>query len=138
MNNSKFSFELPSCDLMESICYNYRLDGVDVFELLSDDEKQSNWNGFGPDRFPRKLRTLLSLHEIAILPACYIHDMDYVVGGSKKQFYESNKRLRKNALVCIKKKEHIIGFFYKNYLQIKLWLLEKICNLFGYKGWNKK
>ena len=138
MNNIHFSFELPSWDTMEMLCYNYHLSGVEVFELLSDYEKGQEWNGFGPDRFPKWLRNFLSLREMSILPACYIHDLDFAVGGKKKYFYDSNKRFRKNALKCIERSKDNIGFLKQYYLKFKIFIIEIICNLFGYKGWNKK
>ena len=138
MNNDiQFSFELPSYDTMEMICYNYHLDGVEVFELLTDIEKQREWNGFGPNRFPRWLRNILSFCEMEILPACYIHDLDYAIGGKKKYFYASNKRFRKNALKCIERSKERIGFIKQQYLKFQIYIIEIICNLFGYKGWKK-
>ena len=137
-STSSISFELPSIDTMETLCYNYYLDGVEVFELLSDDEKRSEWNGFGPNRFPKWLRNFLTLKEWVLLPACYIHDLDYAVGGSKKYFYASNRRFRKNAMKCIAKHDGFYWLPYKVYVILKIRLIEILCNLFGYRGWKKK
>ena len=138
MEKTTLAFEIPSCNTMEMMCYAYDLEGTEVFELLSEEEKICIWNGFGPDRFPKWLRELLSLKESVILPACYIHDLDYGVGGSKKYFYKANRRFRKNACKCIDRCAGRFSFFYRQLLKVKIKIMEVLCNWLGYKGWNKK
>lgn len=138
MRKKSAVFGIPSCNTMEMMCYAYDLEGTDVFEILSEEEKICIWNGFGPDRFPKWLREALSITELDILPACYIHDLDFGVGGSKSEFYKANSRFKRNAFKCIDKCAGRFSLFYRLMMKAKIKAMQVICDLFGYKGWNKR
>ena len=129
---------IPACEHMELLCYSYNLDGTDVFDVLTESEKERTWNGIGPDSFPRWLREWLSKSHFLVLPACYIHDLDFVVGGSKKYFYAANKRLRNNTLKILKLHRSMLGFFKYHAAVIRAYVAWKLCDWFGYRGWNKR
>lgn len=137
MNNKRVFelLELPKWEDMKYKAVLYSLEGCEVFKLLDDETKTKEWNGIGPDRFPKLVRDILdTMHEF-VLPAACIHDFEYVVGGTKSDFYESNARLERNMRKCLKinrKEFSLIGY---NLAKIKIKISKWICNNFGLKGW---
>ena len=128
---------IPSYEIMEQKCYSYGLSGVEVFESLSDEEKKNTWNGIGPDSFPKWLREWLSKSNYLVLPACYIHDLDFTIGGNKKYFYIANKRLCNNSIKILKIHKKYLNFFEYHFAIFRAYVAWKLCDWFGYKGWHK-
>ena len=112
------------------------LDCNHVFQKLTEAEIEKEFNYIGPDRLPETIRLMLSYMHTAVLAAVLIHDLDYAIGGSKNEFYEANKRLKKNMKLCLKnhrKDFTFIGYWIERF---HVWVAYKLCNKYGYTGWN--
>ena len=129
---------LPSWQEMEIEASRIGLEGCETFQMLDDETKEKEWNGIGADRFPKKLRDALDNLFKEALSAAYIHDLRFVLGGTKKQFHATNSELRRNLKKCLR-------YYRSHYSLIGYWLTRleidiavHLCNKYGYEGWHKK
>lgn len=94
------------------------------------------YNGIGPDRFPDWLRRIVTASAHILEPAALIHDLEYQVGGAKKNFHEANKRFGHNCRILVKNEFswwNPMRWLYFN--RIRRWV--NFCQLFGWSGWHK-
>jgi hypothetical protein len=128
--------KLPTWKELKVEAMRLRLDCSNVFTKLDDATIEKEFNYIGPDRLPEKIRLFLSYLHKAVLPAVLIHDLDFVVGGSKDDFHQANLRLKENMYTCVK--------YYRNEFtwlgyHIEKWHIRKAYKLtekYGYPGWH--
>lgn len=101
------------------------------FNNLSDEEIQKYCNGIGAEFFPKFLRKWLTeLFFIFETSAC-IHDVEYAIGGSYWTFTIANIRFIANGVKAALRMQSIKFACYAVLFGI-------LCQLFGYKAFNKK
>lgn len=130
--------KLPSWKDMKTEAVRIGLEGCEVFKLLDDETKEKEWNGIGSDSMSKWIRNFLDSLFVEALSAACIHDFRFVIGGSRKKFYESNAELKRNLYKCLRfyrKHYSLIGYWVtKIQINIAVWL----CNTYGYEGWRNK
>lgn len=118
------------------LAYAANLDNKGILEKYSLEELEQIYNGIGPDRFPSIIRDALNVLHPTLLPAVLIHDVEYYEGGSREEYKASNARLGANGCKLAK-------FNYTWYNPYRYWVMHdankfaKICDRFGWSGWNK-
>lgn len=137
-SNSDITFTALSVTDINRLVGKARILGLDdngMFSRYTPEQMAEVYNGIGPDRFPEWFRDFLTSLNHVILPAVLIHDLDYDHGGTKADFYASNKRLGRNARKCIRSRYSRLSVKYWIYLaKIRLFVI--ICNERGQVGWN--
>ena len=129
--------KLPSWKDMKYLAMVYGLEGCEVFKLLDDETKEKEWNGLGPDRLPKKIRDFLDTMHKEVLPAACIHDFRFVIGGSKNDFHEANKELKRNMYKCVRANRRefsLVGYWIA---RVRIQLAYLLCEKYGYEGWHK-
>ena len=129
---------IPDWKIMKCEAIRLRLDGIEVFRKLTDEEKEREWNGIGPDRFPELLRMMLSNLHRCVLPAACIHDFDYVVGGTKNDFHEANRRMKKNMKICLKSSRDEFSFLGYHMARFRIHLAFRLVEKYGWFGWKER
>lgn len=129
---------LPSWQDMECEATKIGLEGCEVFKLLDDATKKKEWNGIGSDAMSKRLRHFFDSLFVEALSGAYIHDLRFVIGGSKEQFHKTNSELKRNLYKCLRYyRSHysLVGYWItKIEINIAVWL----CNRYGYEGWRNK
>ncbi len=134
MTNKK----LPDWKILKCECIRLRLDGLDVFNILSDEAIEKTFNYIGPDRMPEKIRIYLSKIFDCVLPAVLIHDCRFVIGGTIRDFHSANTELRKNLVKCLRanrKEFTLVGYWLA---RIKIQIAYLLCEKYGKEGWKFK
>lgn len=83
---------------LERIARDADLEGVDVFDDFTDDEKLQSFNGTGGTNTPEWERWLLTKLTGDKLAAVYIHDLQYRRGGTEEDRLNTNRQLSRNFL----------------------------------------
>ena len=128
---------LPSWRELKVEAIRLNLDCNDVFVKLDDETIAREFNYIGPDRFPKWLRETLARLHSCLLPAVLIHDLDYYIGGTKEDFHAANRRLNKNMKRCLKANRSKFGLISYWVERIHIRLFYKLCEKYGFEGWNK-
>ena len=130
--------KLPPWEDMKYEAVRIGLEGCEVFKMLDDETKTKEWNGIGPDSFPKMLRDFLDKLHSEVLPAACIHDFRFVIGGTKADFHEANRELKRNMVKCIR-------YYRRNFTLVGYWLARVrihiaflLCEEFGMPGWRLK
>lgn len=118
------------------ICQAAELEGLDLVRNFRLQELAEIYNGIGPDRFPEKLRLALDKLHPSLLPAVFIHDIQYHVGGTKADFSASNELFKSNG-----RKMAFYNYAWYDPRRYIVWnkarFFGDLCQAFGWKGWNK-
>lgn len=114
----------------------YRLKHREVLLEFTYEQLCEGYNGIGPDRWSQELRDIASWIFQDILEAVIIHDMDYVKGGTREQFFEANAVLAKNVRRLARKKYHWWEAR-RYFLYVSSVKMEQLTNKFGWEGWHK-
>ena len=73
------------------------LEGIDRIEGLSDEELEREFNGLGPEWFPKEVRDWLGRRFVWLVGALIVHDLDYYLGdGTREDFERANERFVRN------------------------------------------
>lgn len=112
---------LEGRELLDKFCF---------FDLLQI------YNGIGPDRFPEKLRALVTEINEIFSPAALIHDLEYYIGGTREDFTAANDRFRRN---CYTLAKAAYGWYdpRRYYWLFKAWRFAGYCEQFGWEGFHK-
>jgi len=112
------------------------LEKRDILFQFEYDELAVIYNGIGPDRFPEKLRKFVTEVNEIFEPAALIHDVEYHIGGTEKDFTEANLRFRRNC-------DTIVDNAYewydprRYYWEFKAWRFSRYCERFGWSNYKK-
>ena len=114
----------------------YDLEGRSILHLFSIDKIRKEFNGIGPDRMGKTYRKILTFLGHRYLSATMIHDMDYVKGGTKQDFHESNKRLKRNLKKIL---SHLFSRWNPWYWveRLSIQIIYDICEDVGWEGFHK-
>ncbi len=114
----------------------YDLRGRSILHQFSIDKIRQEFNGIGPDRMGNRYRKLLTHLGHRYLSATMIHDMDYVKGGTKKDFHDSNFRLKKNLQKIL---SHLFSKWNPWYWveRLAIHIIYDICEDVGWEGFHK-
>lgn len=123
---------------MEFSAKQYGLNGTYLFCVLGTETKLKAWNGIGPKYFPLWARRLLSKLHTCILPAAYIHDLRFEMGGTKKNFKFANKEFLKNMKICLSMNKGRFTTVRMLVEKMRIRLAYRLVCWFGWKSWNKK
>lgn len=78
-------------------CRYAGLEGIDRIEGLTDEELEREFNGFGPEWFPKEVRDGLGRRFGWLLGAVLVHDLDFYLGdGTMEDFERANGRFVRN------------------------------------------
>ena len=113
------------------------LEGIDIINQFTYLEILHIYNGIGPDRFPEKVRELVTEINELFAPAALIHDLEYYIGGTKEDFTAANDRFRRN---CYTLAKAAYGWYdpRRYYWLFKAWRFAGYCQEFGWEGYRKK
>lgn len=129
---------LPGWRELKDDAIRLGLDGIEIFNEFTDEEIEKAFNYIGPDRFPEKLRLALSYLHRVVLPAVLIHDLDYTKGGTKTEFHQANKRLKKNMKKCVRANRKDYTWVGYQFAKVRIWAAYRLCEKYGYEGWPKE
>lgn len=131
------SFVLPDpLELRESAARN-SLEHCDVLYKVTDEELREQFNGVGPDRWPKEIRNILSGILWDVLEAVEIHDVDYYIGGDRDEFHEANLVLGKNVRKLARRKYR--WWKPRRWFLVELsYRMTELTERYGWEGWNKK
>lgn len=110
------------------------LDDNNLISRFSIEEMSKNWNGVGGAKESKFARKIFSWLGRNYLPAFFIHDLEFTVGGSKEQFHQANKRLCKNLKIIVSDlytKWDIRYYIRQPICHFVAWL----CDKFGFENW---
>lgn len=113
------------------------LAGREILAEFSEDELKKIYNGLGPDRFPKWLRTIVTEANGLFEPAALIHDVRYHIGGTRDDFTAANNEFRLNcyALVCAA----YAWYDPRRYKWLfRAWRYAGYCQEFGWSGYTKR
>ena len=130
-----FTTQIPDWLTMKCEAIRLRLEGIEEFKKLTQEEKDKEWNGIGPDRFPAWFRNALSVLHKCVLPAACIHDFDFVVGGTIEEFHAANKRMKRNMKVCLKDSRKEFSFFGYHLARWRVHTAYRLVEKYGLPGW---
>lgn len=117
-------------------CRDAKLEGLDTVRSFRLQELAEIYNGIGPDRFPEQIRHALDRLHPSLLPVALIHDVQYHIGGTKKDFTASNELFKANG-------RRMAFFNYRWYdpRRYLVWnkarIFGNLCQAFGWKGWRE-
>lgn len=123
-------------DSMEAKAKQYQLNGTSLFDILDIDTKIKAWNGVGPKYFPMWARRVLSKLHCCILPAAYIHDLRFEIGGTRKDFKSANKEFLKNMKICLRVNKSKFTAFGMIIERLRIKAVYRLVCWFGWKSWN--
>lgn len=111
--------------------------GLDCPHKVSTEDAERIFNGVGPTVLPEKYRKKLTKRSKYILPAVFVHDMDFAHGdGTKEDFHRANRRLAKNGRRCADSR-----FKWYNpmryFVRLQASTYAKICDAFGWYSYLK-
>lgn len=134
LSSRRFSVDEIEAFIQQS--EEYDLEGRAVLHLFSIDKIRKEFNGIGPDRMGKTYRKILTFLGHRYLSATMIHDMDYVKGGTKKDFHESNKRLKRNLKKIL---SHLFSRWNPWYWveRLSIQIIYDICEDVGWEGFHK-
>ncbi len=116
-------------------CVDCGLEGLDIAEQFELEELTNIYNGIGPDRFPEVLRTALDKLHPSLLPVAFIHDIQYHVGGTRKDFTAANDLFKTNG-----KRMAFARYAWYDPRRYMVWNTARrfgnLCEMFGLKGYN--
>jgi len=129
------AMHVPDVEDLARLAFKYRLEHRNVLEEYTFDEIRSEYNGFGPDRWPSEVRDILSWLLQDILEAVLVHDMDFVKGGDENAFHEANAVLERN-IRRLARKKHGIFSLRRYFLLFLAPKIRELSDLYGQEGWN--
>lgn len=112
------------------------LEGIEVLDAFTYLETLHIYNGIGPDRFPDKVRELVTEINELFAPAALIHDLEYHIGGTREDFTAANDRFRRN---CYTLADNAYSWYdpRRYYWRFKAWRFAGYCQEFGWSGYHK-
>ena len=128
---------LPGALELKESAKKYGLLHAEVLDEYPDEILVEQYNGVGPDRWPKEARNVLSWLIRDVLEAVEVHDMDYYKGGDERAFHEANEVLGRNVRKLARKK---YGWW-----RPRRWFLHELSykmaewtDKYGWEGWNKR
>lgn len=79
-----------------------QLDNREILEKYSYSQLLEISNGIGADWMPESLRTLIDTLNPTLKAVALIHDVEFYEGGTREQFYASNRRFYDNGIKAAK------------------------------------
>lgn len=98
MEKVALHFSKEEIKALERIARSANLEGLDVLDQYTDDEKIESFNGTGGASMPEWKRYILTKLTGRKLPAILIHDMQYRRGGTEAERKETNSQLERNMM----------------------------------------
>lgn len=120
-----------------TIARQNNLECLSVVWRFDEEEISKIYNGIGPDRFPDWLRAILTEANGLFEPAALIHDIQYHIGGSKKDFTHANDVFRRNCYALVK--SAYSWYDPRRYKWLfRAWRYAGYCEEFGWEGFHKR
>lgn len=119
-----------------TIARQNNLECLSVVWRFDEDEIAKIYNGIGPDRFPDWLRAIITEANGLFEPAALIHDLQYHIGGTKKDFTFANDVFLRNCRTLVKS----VYSWYdpRRYKWLfRAWRYAEYCQEFGWEGFHK-
>ncbi len=111
-----------------------KLANCKVLDKYEYDEALSIANGIGADWMPESLRTLIDTLNPTLKAVALIHDVEFYEGGTREQFYASNRRFYDNG---IKAAKYTYGWYnpLRYHVMWQAWKYWKLLDEFGLWAW---